>query len=102
MSSDLAIRNYPTQRTVAVKQPNIAVYGSKSCEDSTRTMKYLDDRQIPYEFKDVDANPEYQGYIASLNHGKKVTPTLQIDNEAFINPSETDLASAIDAAGSAR
>lgn len=85
-----------------MKQPNIAVYGSKSCEDSVRTVKYLDDHQIPYEFKDVDTTPEYQDYIASLNNGKQVTPTLQIDNETFINPSETDLAKSIEEAASAR
>lgn len=85
-----------------MKQPNIAVYGSRSCEDSVRTVKYLDDHQIPYEFKDVDANPEYDSYITSLNQGKRVTPTLQIDNESFINPSEGDLSKAIEAAASSR
>ncbi|MBX6312404.1 MAG: glutaredoxin family protein [Isosphaeraceae bacterium] len=85
-----------------MKQPNIAVYGSRTCEDTIRTTRFLDDHQIPYEFKDVDESPEYNSYIASLNAGKRVTPTIRIDNETFVNPSEEELGRAIEAAASAR
>ena len=36
--------------------------------------KYLDDHQIPYEYKDVDDDPSYNDYIAGLNGGKRVMP----------------------------
>jgi hypothetical protein len=41
---------------------------------------------VPYEFKDVDESPEYNDYIAGLNNGKRVMPTLRINNETYINP----------------
>ncbi len=77
-----------------MKQPNITIYGSKSCPDTTRAMAYLDGKQIPYEFKDVDETPEYNDYIAGLNGGKRVMPTIRIDNDTLINPSEDDLGKA--------
>jgi glutaredoxin len=74
-----------------VKQPNVTVYGSKSCEDTIRVMRYLDSRSIPYEFKDVDESPEYNDYVAGLNGGQRVIPTIRIDNEILINPSDDEL-----------
>lgn len=85
-----------------MKQPNITVYGSKSCPDTTRTTGFLDSHQMPYEFKDVDETPEYNDYIAGLNGGKRVMPTIRIDNETLINPSEKELGDAIHAAAEER
>jgi glutaredoxin len=85
-----------------MKQPNISVYGSRTCPDTVRTTAFLDAHQIPYEFKDVDATPEYNTYIASLNGGKRVMPTLRIDNQSLINPSEAELKEAVSTAASAR
>jgi glutaredoxin len=84
-----------------MRQPNVTVYGSHSCEDTERTIKFLDAQQIPYEFKDVDESPEYNDYIAGLNNGKRVTPAVRINNETFINPAEAELAQAVQSAGQA-
>ena len=77
-------------------QPNILVYGSRSCPDTTRATGYLDRHEIPYEFKDVDQLPEYNDYIAGLNGGKRVMPTIRINNQTFINPSDDELAKAVE------
>jgi glutaredoxin len=83
-------------------QPNISVYGSKSCPDTTRATRFLDSHQVAYEFKDVDESPEYNDYIAGLNGGQRVTPTIRIDNHVLINPSDADLQKAVTAATAAR
>jgi thioredoxin reductase (NADPH) len=67
-------------------QPNITVYGSRQCGDTNRVTQHLDAQQVPYEFKDVDESPEYSAYIAGLNHGKRVVPTIRINNATYINP----------------
>jgi glutaredoxin len=85
-----------------MKQPNIAVYGSRNCPDTTRALQWLDSSQVQYEFKDLDESPELNGYVADLNHGKRVMPTIQIDNEILINPSEKDLKQAIQQASAER
>jgi thioredoxin reductase (NADPH) len=85
-----------------MKQPNVTVYGSRTCPDTTRAMDYLDAQQIPYEYKDVDETPEYNDYIAGLNGGKRVMPTIRLDNQTLINPGTEELGKAIADAASER
>jgi glutaredoxin len=85
-----------------MKQPNVSIYGSMTCGDTTRAMRALDDREIPYEFKDVDLVPELSEYIANLNNGKREMPTIQIDNEILINPSEGELVKAVERSAAER
>jgi len=59
----------------------------------------LASRHIAYEFKDVDDFPEFNDYIAGLNGGKRVMPTIRINNATFINPSEQELEEAVEKAG---
>lgn len=77
-----------------MKQPNVTVYGSRDCPDTSRTTALLDQHGVPYEFKDVKADPDFGDYAASLNGGKLVMPTLRINNATFINPTEDELAEA--------
>lgn len=81
-----------------MRQPNVSVYGSRTCPDTTRATKFLDQQGIPYEFKDVDESPEFNEYIAGLNHGKRVIPTIQVENDFLINPASDKLAEAVKAA----
>jgi glutaredoxin len=85
-----------------MKQPNVTIYGSRSCPDTSRATRFLDSHQIPYEFKDVDESPEYNDYIAGLNGGKRVMPTIRIDNETLINPQDDELKKAVEQAAAAR
>jgi glutaredoxin len=78
-----------------MKQPNIFVYGSRHCSETTRALRLLDSHRISYEFKDLDQSPELNGYVASLNNGKRVLPAIQIDNEILISPSDSELGSAV-------
>ncbi|WP_435010107.1 glutaredoxin family protein [Tundrisphaera lichenicola] len=81
-----------------MRQPNISVYGSMSCPDTVRANRFLEEAGIPYEFKDVDESPELGQYIAGLNQGKRVVPTIQVENEFLINPGLKQLDEAIKAA----
>jgi thioredoxin reductase (NADPH) len=85
-----------------MRQPNISVYGSKSCPDTVHATEYLDSQGVPYEFKDVDQFPEFNAYIADLNHGKRVMPTIQVENDFLINPDLKKLGEAVKAASVSR
>lgn len=85
-----------------MKQPNIAVYGSKTCADTVRACRFLDSSSTPYEFKDVDLAPEYNDYVAGLNGGKRVIPTLRIDGDTLVNPSDEEIDLAVRGAESVR
>lgn len=77
-----------------MRQPNVLVYGSHTCPDTVRATERLDSQNIPYEFKSVDDCPEYNDYIAGLNNGKRVMPTIRIDDAVLINPDDKALAEA--------
>lgn len=85
-----------------MKQPNVSIYGSKTCGDTTRAMRILQDRDIAFEFKDVDLSPELNEYIANLNNGTRKMPTIQIDNEILINPSDRELVKAVERSAAER
>ena len=85
-----------------MKQPNVAIYGSRTCPDTTRALQWLDSHQIQYEFKDLDESPELNDYVAGLNDGKRVMPTIQIDNGILINPSDRELEAAVQQAAAER
>ncbi|WP_435015584.1 glutaredoxin family protein [Tundrisphaera sp. TA3] len=83
-----------------MRQPNVSVYGSMTCPDTVRATEFLDAQKVPYEFKDVDQNPEYNDFIAGLNGGKRVMPTIRVENDNLINPSLDELSKAVQAAAS--
>jgi thioredoxin reductase (NADPH) len=85
-----------------MKQPNVTVYGSNNCPDTTRALRFLESQQVPYEFRDLDESPELNSYVADLNQGKRVMPTIQIDNAILINPSDQELGLAIQQAAAER
>lgn len=74
-----------------MKQPNILLYGSTTCPDTVRARKFLDDNGVSYEFKNVDEVPLFNEYVAELNGGKRVIPTLRIDNQTLVNPTDDEL-----------
>jgi glutaredoxin len=85
-----------------MKQPNIAVYGTGTCPDTTRAILYLKAHQTSFELKDLDQSPELSHYVAGLNNGHLVMPVIQIDNEILINPSDQELGKALEKAAAER
>jgi glutaredoxin len=81
-----------------MRQPNVSIYGSKTCPDTNRATEFLESKGVPYEFKDVDESPEFNAYIADLNGGKRVMPTIQVENDFLFNPDLEKLAEAVEAA----
>ena len=85
-----------------MRQPNVSIYGSRTCPDTTRATEYLDAKGVPYEFKDVDESPEFNAYIADLNGGKRVLPTIQVENGFLFNPALDKLGEAVEAASASQ
>lgn len=75
-----------------MRQPNVTVYGTASCPDTQRVRRFLDSQTIAYEYKDVDESPELNHYLAGLNEGKRVIPTVRLNNVNLINPADQELA----------
>lgn len=71
----------------------LKLYGANWCPDCRHTKIYLGEMGIDYTWIDVDGNPEANDYIAQINNGKRVIPTIELaSGEVLINPSNAQLA----------
>jgi glutaredoxin len=80
--------------------PAILILGRDTCEDTTRSRRYLDERGIPYGYRRVDREPQADEWIRSLNDDMWITPTILIGNphapsQILREPSDDELAEAI-------
>ncbi len=80
----------------ATDRPNVNIYGSRTCPDTDRALRYLDASQIEYNYMDVDTHPEYNAYISGLNQGKRILPTIRINHHNLFNPSNQEIGQVYD------
>ncbi len=80
--------------------PAILVLGRDTCEDTTRSRRYLEERGIPYAYRRVDREPEADEWIRRLNDDVWITPTIligdpQAPSQILREPSNEALLAAI-------
>ena len=74
-------------------QSSLRVYGARTCPDTRRSRIFLDGRQVPYQWFDVDEDAEALALIKSVNGGNRATPTIFFGDGSFtIEPSDEELA----------
>ena len=78
----------------------IVVLGRDTCEDSTRSRRYLDEHGIAYDYFRVDREPAADEWIRSLNDDVWVTPTILIGDpnspsQILREPSDAELDEAL-------
>ena len=81
----------------------IVVLGRDTCEDTTRSRHFLDERGIAYDYFRVDREPTADEWIRSLNDDTWVTPTILIGDprnpEVILRePSDEELGAALEPA----
>ena len=62
----------------------VTVYGTDSCEDTRKSLRHLRRLGIPYDYRNVDLDPEALEQAKALNHGKRQTPVIQFKGEAAL------------------
>lgn len=71
---------------------NLIVHGASWCPDARRAKKLLDDRQIPYQWHDIDEDPASKAFVEKTNGGKVVIPVIVFPNGSLlIEPSNVEL-----------
>ena len=71
----------------------LTLYGANWCPDCRNAKQFLGEMGVGYAWVDVDADPEANDYIARLNNGKRVIPTIVLaDGDVLVNPSNAELA----------
>ena len=74
----------------------IKVYGADWCGDTKRTLNYLDDLKVNYEYVDVEQDQSASEWVKSQNEGKERKPTLIIGSRILSVPSENELKAALE------
>jgi len=80
--------------------PRILVLGRDTCEDTIRSRAHMDAGAIPYEYRNVELDPDADALNRSYNGGIRVTPTILIGDpdapaRVVAEPSDDELDAAI-------
>ena len=77
-----------------MSKADITVYGAPWCPDCWQSKQFLGEQRVPYEWGDVDQNPEGLEYVKEVNNGKQTIPTIVFkDGSILVEPTNADLAS---------
>jgi mycoredoxin len=70
----------------------IKVYGTRWGWDCYRAKKILDKNAVPYLWIDIDKDPNSKKFVAEVNNGNFVVPTIVFpDGSMLSEPSNTEL-----------
>lgn len=66
----------------------IQIYGTRWCGDCRRALRILDERQVAYDWIDIDQNPEAEVFVKQTNRGNRSVPTIIFpDDSVLVEPS---------------
>ncbi len=75
----------------------IKFYGATWCSDCRRSKTYLDEKNIPYEYINIDEVEGAAEEIEKINNGLKSIPTIVFPNgKILVEPSNQELQKALD------
>jgi len=76
----------------------IIVYGTKWCPDCHRARKIFRARNVPFEYIDINRDPEARCYVEQVNNGNRSVPTILFpDGDVLVEPSNSSLNAKLDA-----
>ena len=69
----------------------VVLMGADWCPDCRRAKSFLRDNDVNFQHVDVDVHDWANGKIEEINNGKRVIPTILIDDASHINPDNAQL-----------
>lgn len=69
----------------------VKVYGADWCGMTRRTLSYLDQLGVPYEYINVDNDPEASAWVKEQNDGKEKKPTVDVAGTILTAPANSEL-----------
>lgn len=73
----------------------IIFYGADWCSDCRRAKSYLTANNIDFKFVDVDLDKSAMDLVQTINNGKRIIPTIIINDKPYTNPPNEVLASSL-------
>ena len=74
---------------------DLKLFGADWCPDCRRAKAFLNENSIDFEFIDVDIDKDATRLVEKINKGKRIIPTLVVNNKSLTNPDNATLASAL-------
>lgn len=75
----------------------IKMYGTRWCGDTRRARRVLDERQIAYEWIDIDHDSAAEQFVKESNRGNRSVPTIVFpDQSILVEPSNQELQDKLD------
>ena len=72
---------------------DITVYGAHWCPDCRRSKQFLGEHQIPYNWVDIEEDPQAEQFVIEKNDGKRIIPTIIFkDGSHLVEPTNAQLA----------
>jgi len=69
----------------------VQLFGANWCPDCRRAKSFLRDNGINFEFIDVDVHDWATQKVEEINNGKRIIPTILIDDVPHVNPDNVEL-----------
>jgi len=70
---------------------SINIYGTDECEDTQHTRQHLDTLGIPYDYINIEQDPDAANWVRHHNEGSEKTPTVDVDGLVLTMPSDDEL-----------
>ena len=70
------------EHLIGMSQKRVVLYSQPGCPPCSAAKHFFNSREIPFEYKDVTADPKALQELISLN--SQSTPTIVVDNEVMI------------------
>jgi mycoredoxin len=79
------------------EEKRIIIYGTKWCPDCYRSKKVFRDRNISFEYIDINRCAESRAYVEKVNKGYRSVPTILFQNgDILVEPSNAELNAKLD------
>ena len=71
----------------------ITLYGTGWCPDCKRSKQFFGEQRVPYQYVDIDNEPEAIAFVEQTNNGFRSIPTIVFpDGSVLVEPSNAQLA----------
>jgi len=74
----------------------IRVYGASWCPDCRRAKRFLGDQRVPFQWHDIETDPDGVRIVQERNNGNNIIPTIIFPDDSHLSePSNEELAEKI-------
>ena len=68
------------------KQGTVVMYGADWCPDCRRAKRFFTDNSIHFRYINVETTAGASEYVMQINNGKRIIPTITINDKPYTNP----------------